>query len=190
MALLDSSRTGEAAPEGSEYPERRWILVPESRPDGVLSVLRESSRTTTASPAVSAVDEWMHANDPDTSLVQPATVAHDAPPQARFRSLQSWEGRVVEVLKDSFVGVLADMTMPGVEEQVELDLEEVTPDDLPLVQPGAVFYWSIGYRAEPSGTRSRASEIRFRRLPRWSEAEIRDVAHRVKALKARLGRAT
>jgi hypothetical protein len=128
----------------------------------------------------------MAANQPDDLIVEPATVSHHSP-QAHIRSLQSWEGRVLDVLKDSFVAIVTDLTMPGVEEQVELDLEEVTPDDLPLVRPGAVFYWSIGYRDEPSRSRSRVSVIRFRRLPRWSEREVANIAEGVRALKERTG---
>jgi hypothetical protein len=101
--------------------------------------------------------------------------------------LQSWEGRVVEVCNDSFLALLTDLTMPGTEEQVELDLDEVSPDDSSLVAPGAIFYWSIGYLVEPSGARSRSSQLRFQRLPRWSTKDVAGIADRVEALKARTG---
>lgn len=73
------------------------------------------------------------------------------------------------------------------EELVEFDLDEITPDDIQMVVPGAVFYWSIGYREERSGERSRSSIIRFRRLPAWSPGDIERNDHRVAELKTKLG---
>jgi len=136
---------------------------------------------------IGAVDAWLREHTSDDFIVQPVANRGPATPQSRFRSLQSWEGRVIEVCKDSFVAVLEDLTMPGTEEQVELDLGDVSPDDGPLVVPGAVFYWSIGYREDPSGARSRSSELRFQRLPRWSSKDVSGIADRVEALKARTG---
>jgi hypothetical protein len=187
MQLIDSSRTAESPPEGTEYPGRPWLRPAESRPLESRSLRGFGPSTSSSTSVLSSVDEWMLAQDPDDFIVQPATVVHRSPAQAKFRSLQSWEGRVVEVSEDSFVATLVDLTMPGTEEHVELDLEEVTRDDRHLVIPGAVFYWSIGYREDPSGSRSRASEIRFRRLPRWSAREVADIAVRVDALKALTG---
>jgi hypothetical protein len=102
-------------------------------------------------------------------LVPPVRVPSPSRPQARFEALQKWEGRVLDVTDSTFTAIVVDGMVSGVEEEVEFDLDEVTPGDLDLVVPGAVFYWSIGYRAEPSGERSRSSVLVFRRLPVWSE---------------------
>ncbi|MFI5198060.1 MAG: hypothetical protein ACHQJD_05535 [Thermoanaerobaculia bacterium] len=61
-------------------------------------------------------------------------------------------------------------------------MDEVAPDDHVLVEPGAVFYWTIAYEHRPY--RRRTSELRFRRMPRWS---VKDIA-RLEAEAAKLER--
>lgn len=104
----------------------------------------------------------------------PPTVWTPAPKPAKeaFLALQRWEGIVTECLADSFLARLTDLTSEGPAEEVELSIHDVAPEDRSLVENGAVFYWSIGYRDDASGQRSRASTLRFRRLPVWSVAEL------------------
>ncbi len=72
----------------------------------------------------------------------------------------------MEVSEDHFVAIVSDRTNPALaDEQVTLELEEVTSDDIPLLKPGAVFYWSIGYADYPGRPRVRESRVRFRRIP-------------------------
>lgn len=89
----------------------------------------------------------------------------------RFVCLQRWEGYVLEVGSDAFLARLVDLTRGGTEEEAEILIEELDPSDHPLLEPGAVFYWSIGYLERPSG-RQRSSVIRFRRLPAWTRGEL------------------
>jgi hypothetical protein len=42
-----------------------------------------------------------------------------------------------------------------------------------LILPGAPFYWMIGYRVR-AGSRSRFSEISFRRLLTWTKKELEE----------------
>jgi hypothetical protein len=93
------------------------------------------------------------------------------PKRARFQALQQWEGVVDEVNDGSFVARLVDRTAKEPDEEAEFDLGEVPTGDRELVVPGAIFYWSVGYRTAATGTRSRVSIISFRRLPAWTEAE-------------------
>lgn len=85
--------------------------------------------------------------------------------------LQSWEGRVIEVHDNEFTAIISDRTNPNnPDEEVVIDKEEVSPDDHELIFPGAVFYWSIGYKdGEP---RRMVSQIRFCRLPALSRHEL------------------
>ena len=100
-----------------------------------------------------------------------------------FKLLQLWEGRVIEVGEKEFTSVISDRTNPEFpEEQVTIDFEEVTEDDIPLVKPGAVFYWSIGYSDKPGSPRVRESRIRFRRLPPWTQKEFDRVQKTAKNL--------
>jgi hypothetical protein len=94
------------------------------------------------------------------------------PAQEHFRTLQKWEGYVIEVRKDTFLARLTPIVGEGLDQEAEIYLEEIEKDDHALIEPGAVFYWSIGYLDRPSG-RSRTSVIRFRRLPVWTKRELK-----------------
>lgn len=88
-----------------------------------------------------------------------------------FRAMQKWEGYVTSVGKDSFRARLVPIVGEGPDQEAEIITEEVIEDDRELIEPNAVFYWSIGYLDKPSG-RLRASLLRFRRLPVWSQHEL------------------
>lgn len=97
------------------------------------------------------------------------------PPQPRpvkeyFRALQKWKGVVVEVRQDTFLAQIVSIDENSSQE-AEIYIEEVGQEDQALIEPGAVFYWTIGYLNKASGT-LRASIIRFRRLPTWTKREL------------------
>jgi hypothetical protein len=123
--------------------------------------------------------------------------AHGTPPvlwvsskparQSHFISLQKWEGVVLDVCEEVFLARLVDLAQEGPDEEAEILLDELSADDLPLVHPGAVFYWHIGYHVDRSGQRKRASIIRFRRLPRWTAPEIETAKHEAERMRDLLG---
>lgn len=91
----------------------------------------------------------------------------------RFKSVQNWEGNVKQLKDDSFVAVIVDKTTKSnPSEEVEIDFDDVSPDDRSLLRAGACFYWSVGYEEAPGVPRQRVSRIRFRRLPGWSQREL------------------
>lgn len=102
-------------------------------------------------------------------------------PHEYFHVRQKWEGYVIEVGQDTFWARLVPITGEGSDLEAEIYLEDVELPDRPLVEPGAVFYWSIGYIVKPSRNRYRASLIRFRRLPPWTRDKLE--AARAKAEK-------
>lgn len=86
---------------------------------------------------------------------------------------QQWEGYVESVADSGFQALLVDITGGAdTEERTEIDFDEVSEFDRPLIEPGAVFYWSLGYRVRTSGQREGMSVIRFRRLPTWTDEEL------------------
>ena len=85
--------------------------------------------------------------------------------------LQKWEGVVLERDETKFSGHLYEGNEDFPLKCAEIDLEELAVEDRDLVTPGAPFVWTIGYRIR-HGTRTRFSEIYFRRLPRWTKEEI------------------
>lgn len=118
------------------------------------------------------------------AFFRPASLLEEG---ARFIVVQKWEGAVTAVEGDFFIARLTDLTAGAAQEEVELPLEEVSDDDRSLVESGAVFYWSIGYDVARGGQRTRASRIRFRRLPAWTAKELGEAKERAKKLKEDLG---
>jgi hypothetical protein len=87
--------------------------------------------------------------------------------------LQQWEALVTEVTDDAEWAEIIDLTDPSnAAEVVEIPFAEFAVSDRPLLQPGSVFYWSIGYETSPGGTIRRVSEIRVRRTAAWSPRTI------------------
>ena len=103
-----------------------------------------------------------------------------------FLSLQKWEGTVIRVKKDYFLAKLVDLTEPGPDEQAKIPFDEISHSDFDLVVPGAIFYWSIGYKDESNGQRERTSIIRFRRLPTWSQSEIKEAEKKAQEIRKSL----
>lgn len=95
-------------------------------------------------------------------------------PRSSFEPLQEWEGYVVSVDDGVFFARLLDITNnESIErEQAEFSFDDVSSDDLSLVEVGAVFRWSVGYEKRVNGSRQKISSIVFRRLPRWTSDEL------------------
>ena len=87
-----------------------------------------------------------------------------------FRAIQKWEGYVLDVGTEVFRARLVRIVGEGPDQEAEIYIEEVDPDDRELLKPGAVFYWTLGYLDRPSGRR-REAILRFRRLLHWTKAE-------------------
>lgn len=158
------------------------VLPPRVKQWRVRTLARDSA-STRRSPAL----DGGGAIDLSDYVVLPVRFPVDQKPSASIDVLQKWEGRVLENGKDFFRAVVFDLVDMTTEEEVEFDLAEVTDDDLALVRPGAVFYWSVGYRVEVSRTKSRTSLIRFRRLPVWSRDDLRRRERRVSEYREALG---
>jgi len=91
--------------------------------------------------------------------------------RSRFIELQQWEGIVSEVSHEAFFARLISLSDDKPDIEAEFAIDEVHSEDKKLIHPGAVFYWSIGYK-EDRGQRIRASLVRFRRLPAWQKHEL------------------
>ena len=88
-----------------------------------------------------------------------------------FLLMQKWQGVVTQIKDDSFLATLRDLNIDSEDEEAEIFTADIAPADIPLLVKGAVFYWCIGYR-DSAGQRTRSSQIRFRRLPAWSQREL------------------
>jgi hypothetical protein len=107
----------------------------------------------------------------DRAVVNLPTHLREVPREIK---LQEWEGQVQEVDDAYFLARLVDLAANETEEteEVQLPLSDVTESDRALVVPGAVFRWIIGYRYI-DGVKERFARVVIRRLPVWTEQEIR-----------------
>jgi hypothetical protein len=108
---------------------------------------------------------------PDLGVVRYPSPGRELP---REVVLQEWEGQVQEVGERGFSARLVDLTRDSKEETEEADLpiEDLGDADRRLVIPGAIFRWIIGYRWT-NGEKERFTRVVIRRLPIWTEAEIK-----------------
>jgi hypothetical protein len=120
----------------------------------------------------------------ESSKIQPSISLNLNPISPRvFDLLQSFEGLVQEVGQDSFWAELLDLTTPtNPPETIELPLSEISKPDQHLLEPGSVFYWSIGHETSPTGQIRRVAEVRFRRTPEWSQRTIESIHARAAEL--------
>ena len=120
------------------------------------------------------VPEENHISETQSPANDESTVSH-LPAERVQRSFLpdvSWEGMVLDVSEGSFIARLVDMNDSSQFEEAEIKNSAVSDqDDIALIKPGAIFFWSIGTRIE--GRRSeQVSLIQFRRLPVWTKSEI------------------
>lgn len=94
-------------------------------------------------------------------------------PSANVQVLQRWEGIVTETGDNSLWAELKNHSEPDYSlEMVELPREEIHVDDRPLIRSGACFYLCMGIKTSHRGVITRVSEIRFQRLPKWTQRKI------------------
>jgi hypothetical protein len=96
--------------------------------------------------------------------------------------LQSWEGVVLDIGESSFDVRLVDSAGVHTDEEVSLSQDELSEFDLELLEPGAILYWTIGYRLRVGGARERVSRIRLRRLPAWTASQLSEAQERAAIL--------
>ena len=97
--------------------------------------------------------------------------------------LQQWECVVLGTDSETVHCEMHDLTDEANPiEFAELLWSEFNEYDVPLLQEGAVFYWSIGHLRKQSGQVRRFSETRLRRMPKLGAAKRREIARKVEIL--------
>lgn len=97
-----------------------------------------------------------------------------SPSITRYHVEQDFEGVVLSVDQQErqFYARLVDETdNNSPDEEVLMSFDEISADDLDLIIPGALFSWVMG-RTERNGLIERHSEIRFRRMFKFSKQAI------------------
>lgn len=108
---------------------------------------------------------------PDLGVVRYPSPERELP---REVVAQEWEGQVQEVGEWVFSARLVDLTRDSKEETEETDLpiDYLSEADRHLVVPGAIFRWIIGCRWS-NGEKEQFTRVVIRRLPIWTEGEIK-----------------
>ena len=103
----------------------------------------------------------------------------------RFTLLQKWDGVVLETDQETFTARLLDDRGELPLQQATFSRSELSPEEATQIAVGASFVWTIGYRHKPS--RERVSYLYFRRLPAWSEEEIKAARSRAENVSTAIG---
>lgn len=164
--LIDMGSIQSATPLPDESPILFKSETPFSRQDSPEQVSLFNTKA-----------ESTYGDQQDIRVADPAyrvTYFQNAPSDVRYDILQKWECTVTSV--DEKLGTIAaqaiDLTNGTHDLYATIEIDEIPMSDRPLIQPGAIFYWSIFYIDYPSGQRVRGSEIQFRRKPRWDKGYL------------------
>lgn len=104
-------------------------------------------------------------SSPFTEPVVPRRRAHQGAHAERFLVIGRWRGWVTNILVDTFIGEVEDLKSMSPPHEVELPQALLSDFDRPLLNEDAIFYWTVGYRHRPGGTRVQEARVRFRRRP-------------------------
>jgi hypothetical protein len=115
---------------------------------------------------------------PTTATMKPSGLRLGVPPGGNrligFITEQRWQGYVTAVQDHTFLAIVHDESPDYSDEieEVEFDREDVAELMRPLIRPGAVFFWDIGFQVEPSGQRTRQSILSFPMIPVHTQERI------------------
>jgi hypothetical protein len=174
LLIPENTSTARSAIADNYSGQTRWsggidayLPSPQCSKDEGSDVIERSGAQSTTTP------------DPKTTPQPPPLIRlkNAAPIIPRdIQILQHWEGVVREVGSGEFTADLTSLIkIDPLEVTGEFSFDEVSDADRPLVEPGAVFYWAIGYDKSPAGQITRVSEIRFRRSPEWNARKLEAV---------------
>ena len=89
-----------------------------------------------------------------------------------LRVLAHWIGTVSDVREDTFIARVRDPEGVLPDHEAEFPLDVVSPYDKDLLEEGNSFYWTLGFRDTAIGRPGQVSTLAFRRVPRWTRADI------------------
>ena len=105
------------------------------------------------------------------SYVAPALPTTEPHPEEVASVIQIWECTVLEVDGETIRARL-HAKMGQIDDHVaDIDTEWVSPQDMDLVQPGAVFYLTLSRKLTRGRSIVNTQELRFRRLPAWNKQD-------------------
>jgi hypothetical protein len=86
--------------------------------------------------------------------------------------VQRWSGVVIAINDTCFEAYLEDLTSrDGVDEYVEIPIDNIEENQKPFLMVGATFFWHIGYEVGLRSPQRNFSRIRFRPQTRLTSSE-------------------
>jgi hypothetical protein len=163
---LSFSTSSANTDEQIQEPVRRLKFSEQFAPSAGTRVLGHVTAETGATP-IPATTRFTFFSD-GSSLKAPDPLklrAWKSIPTSAGKTFE-WEGLVIDVKESSFTSRLRNIKGAKAEDEeiAVFHLDDISPGDRDLLQPGAIFRWVIGFELR-SGTRQRYSRIVFRRLP-------------------------
>lgn len=100
---------------------------------------------------------------PRPRVVLEPSKAHQGPHSQHFALIAYWIGAVMDIGTEEFTASLEDPRGKLMPHEGEFPIGIVSESDMPLLDVGAIFYWSVGYVWSKSGRKSLQSLVRLRR---------------------------
>lgn len=104
-----------------------------------------------------------------------------SPPEGTFKAVQKWFGEVQEIDDNIVIGRMENLFESGEDELLEIGLDEISPDDREFIQPGALFYFYIGYFTR-KGQRVNQLVFKLKRRPQLGVKDIDSIADKAQDL--------
>lgn len=182
------NRPAESTPVAERQPDGSPVWLPPTvRPFVEHEVSGQLQAGTEETVSQLGTGTLKHAGSPPVRITPGVVLPRRPRTVDTVLSLEKWIGVVEHLEAESFWARVTEEENGQLQELVEFPIRIVSPGDRDLLQVGAIFYWLIGYRESPLGTRENASFIRFRRLPPWDERDLRTATERARRLRDELG---
>lgn len=99
--------------------------------------------------------------------------------------VEIWEGRVEEIRKDEgvFEAVLVSKLGGQADHVAEIEISEISDQDINLLRLGGIFYLSIFKTVNHGSTIFSSQELRFRRLPTWTKSQVNMIRTKSKLIR-------
>jgi hypothetical protein len=180
---------------GTVRRDRPHFFVTPAKEDKVAPLPEELRQTPSGGAGFLRTDLNREKIDPyeragKAQTLQPVKVPTLPHPRTTFQTLRTWEGIVVSIGRLKFKAILSDLDDDSRgRESAEFYISEVSEDDQNRLHPGAVFYWYVGIEITRSHHLRTVQELRLRRLPMWSEREVKEVEAEAARLEGLFGHA-
>jgi hypothetical protein len=153
-------------------------VLQQQRPEThVQTPVRRSRLAQVADQQVLNVVSAQAETESEFSYVPPELAKTDLHPEEVASVIQIWECTVLEFdAQTESMRAHMNAKIGNIDDHVaDIDMEWVSPQDMDLVAPGAVFYLTLSRKLTRGRSIVNSQELRFRRLPAWSKKDAEKI---------------